>query len=90
MEDGAADTASGSLGEGGFGGDCGSMGRGGVVEETDAAQEMVWGFAEELIEIGEAEGGEGFKGVGHEAFAARFIDGGLHGVDDFDLKTLMG
>jgi hypothetical protein len=51
---------------------------------------MVRGFAEELIEIGEAEGGEGFDGVGHETFAAGFIDGGLHGVDDFDVETLAG
>jgi hypothetical protein len=43
-----------------------------------------------LIEIGESEGSEGFERVGHETFAAGFIDGGLHGVYDFDVKTLAG
>jgi hypothetical protein len=41
-----------------------------------------------LIEIGEAEGCEGFERVGHETFAAGLVDGGLHGVDDFDVETL--
>jgi hypothetical protein len=86
VEDGAADASSGSLGEHGLGGD--GIGRFLIAEETDAAQWMVFGFAEDLIEIGDADGGEGFQRVGHEAFAAGFVDGGLHGVDDFDVKTL--
>jgi hypothetical protein len=51
---------------------------------------MVIGFAENSIEIVEANGCEGFERVGHKTFAAGFIDGGLHGVDDFDVKTLAG
>jgi hypothetical protein len=51
---------------------------------------MVFDFAEDLIEIGESDGCEGFERVRHETFAAGFIDGGLHGVDDFDVKTLAG
>jgi hypothetical protein len=86
MEDGAADAASGSLREGGLRGD-GVTGRR-VAEEADAAQDMVFGLAQGSIEVGEADGGEGLERVGHEAFAAGFIDGGLHGVDDFDVKTL--
>ena len=38
----------------------------------------------------ETEGGEGFERVGHEAFAAGFVDGRLHGVDDLDVKALEG
>src|ERR1700736_5055758 len=86
MEDGAADASSGSLREGGLRGD-GVTGRR-AAEEPDAAQEMVFGLAQGSIEVGEADGGEGLERVGHEAFAAGFIDGGLHGVDDFDVKTL--
>jgi hypothetical protein len=41
-----------------------------------------------LVDIGEAEGREGFERVWQEAFAAGFIDGGLHGIDDFDSETL--
>jgi hypothetical protein len=84
VEDSAADASSGTLGERGLGGD----GRFLIADETDAAQEMVFVCAEDLIEIGEADGCEGFERVGHEAFAAGFIDGGLHGVDDFDVKAL--
>jgi len=88
VEDSAADTASGACGEGGFGG--GGMGGGRlVVEEADAAEWSGFDVAEVLIEI-EAEGGEGSQRVGHEAFAAGFVDAGLHGVDDLDLKTLVG
>ena len=86
MEDGAANASSGSLREGGLRGD-GVTGRR-VAEEADAAQEMVFGLAQGSIEVGEADGGEGLERVGHEAFAAGFIDGGLHGVDDFNMKTL--
>ncbi len=45
--------------------------------------------AEVLTEV-EAEGGEGSEGVGHEAFAAGFVDAGLHGVDDFNVKAVVG
>src|SRR5882757_8215954 len=86
MEDGTTDAASGRLGEGGFGGE-GVTGRR-VAEETDSAQEMGFIFAEGLIEIGETDSGKSFERVGHEAFAAGFIDGGFHGVDDFNVKTL--
>jgi hypothetical protein len=75
-----------SLGERGVGGD-GSAKRV-IADEADATQEMVFGSAQDLIEIGEADGCEGFERVGHEAFAAGFIDWGLHGVDDFDVKAL--
>jgi hypothetical protein len=51
---------------------------------------MVFVFAQDLIEIGKADVAEGLERVGHEAFAAGFIDRGLHGVDDFDVKTLAG
>jgi hypothetical protein len=61
-----------------------------IADETDTAQGMVIGFAENSIEIIEANGCEGFERVGHKTFAAGFIDGGLHGVDDFDVKTLAG
>jgi hypothetical protein len=88
VEDGAANASSGSLGERGLGGD--GIARGRIAEETDAAQAMIFGCAQDLIEIGDADGCEGFEGVGHEALAAGFIDGGLHGVDDFNLKTLAG
>jgi hypothetical protein len=86
VEDGAADASSGILGEPGLGGEV--IGRGLIADETDAAQAMVFGFAQDLIEIGEADGCKGFERVGHETFAAGFIDGWLHGVDDFNVKTL--
>ena len=90
MEDGAANAASGSLREGGFIDGGGVIGNRGFADEADAAQEMIVGIAQDLIEVGEADGCEGFERVGHETFAAGFIDGGLHGVDDFDVKTLAG
>ena len=83
VENGAADAASGRVGEA-------SLGGSGIADETDAAQAMIFPCAQDLIEIGDADGCEGFEGVGHEALAAGFIDGGLHGVDDFDVKTLAG
>jgi hypothetical protein len=66
------------------------MGRRLIADETDAAQRMGFGVAQSLIEVGEADGCEGFERVGHEAFAAGFVDGRLHCVDDFDVKALMG
>jgi hypothetical protein len=51
---------------------------------------MVFVFSQDLIEIGKADVAEGLERVGHEPFAAGFIDRGLHGVDDFNLKTLAG
>ena len=57
--------------------------------KADAAEGRFGFRRQELIEI-DAEGGEGVEGVGHEAFAAGFVDGGLHGVDDFDVKTVAG
>ncbi len=61
MEDGAADAASGSLRKGGFRGGGGVIGGGGFADEADAAQEMVFGFAQNLVEISEADGCEGLE-----------------------------
>jgi hypothetical protein len=59
---------------------------GGLVEEADAAEGMILRPAQIAIEI-EAEGGEGFESVGHEAFAAGLVDGRAHGVNDFDVEA---
>src|ERR1700733_7907473 len=83
MEDGAADASSGTCGEGGFGGG-GRL----FVVEADAAEEVAFDFAEVDVEI-EAEVGERAYGVRHGAFAAGLVDGGLHGVDDFDVQALV-
>jgi hypothetical protein len=88
VKDGAADAAAGRLGEGGLDGE--GIGKRVIADEADAAQEMIFGFTQDLLEIGEADGCKGFERVGHEAFAAGFIDGGLHGVDDLDVKALAG
>jgi hypothetical protein len=61
---------------------------GGLVEKTDAADGMILRPTKIAIEI-EAEGGEGFKRVWHEAFAAGLVDGRAHGVNDFDLEALV-
>jgi len=87
VEDGATDATPGAFGKGGFGGRV-VRGRCLVAEEANAAEGGGFDLAEVLIEI-EAEGGEGFEGVGHEAFAAGFVDSRLHGVDDLDLKALV-
>ena len=86
MEDGAADASAGGCGEGGFGGGR-ATGCRGVADEADAAQERALCVSEGLLEV-EAERGEGGEGVRREAFAAGLVDGGLHAVDDFDLKAL--
>jgi hypothetical protein len=88
VEDGATDAASGTAGERGLGG--GGFGRRRIADETDAAEGMIFGIAEDAIEIGEADGCEGLEGVRQEPLAAGFIDGRLHGIDDFDVKTLTG
>jgi hypothetical protein len=79
MEDGSTDAAAGACGE------CGLCG-GGLVEKTDAVELVSFKAAQIFFEI-EPDGCEGLKGVGHEAFAAGFIDRGPHGVDDIDLKA---
>ena len=61
-----------------------------LADEADAAEGMIFGFAEDVIEIGKADGREGFERVRHEPLAAGFMDRGLHGIDDFDVKTLTG
>jgi len=83
VENGPANAASGRVGEA-------SLGGSGIADETDAAEAMAFDFAEDLIEISEADGCKRLERVGHEAFAAGFIDWRLHGVDDFDVKTLAG
>ena len=83
VKNGAANAASGRVGETGLGGS-------GITDETDAAEAVAFDFAEDLIEIGETDGCKRFERVGHETFAAGFIDWGLHGVDDFDVKPLAG
>jgi hypothetical protein len=93
VESGATDAAAGAGWEGSFGGGVGvrivEIGGGGAADEADAAEESGFGLAEVVVEV-EAEGGQGGERVGHEAFAARLVDTGLHGVDEFDLKALTG
>jgi hypothetical protein len=87
MEGSAADASARAAGEDGFG-----DGSGLLVEEAKAAEEVALGFAEidvEIVEI-KAEESERAYGVGHQAFAAGLVDGWLHGVDDFDVKALVG
>jgi hypothetical protein len=60
-----------------------------VTEEAYAAEGSGFDIAEVFVEV-EAEGGERGEGVGHKAFAAGLVDTGLHGVDDLDLKALIG
>jgi hypothetical protein len=83
MKGGAAYASAGACGEDGFG-----DGSGLFVEEADAAEEMAFGFAKIAIEV-EPKVGERAHGVGHEAFAAGLVDGGLHGVDDFDVEAFV-
>ena len=79
MEDGAADASAGTCGKAGLGG-------GGClsVVEADAAEEMIFNSAEIAVEI-DAEIGERAHGVGQETFTTGLVDGGLHGIDDFDV-----
>jgi hypothetical protein len=88
VENGAADAASGAGREGSLGGG-GVCGRHLVVEESNAAEGSGFDLAEVFVEV-EAEGSERGEGVGHEAFAAGFVDAGLHSVDDLDLEALIG
>jgi hypothetical protein len=81
VENGAADTAARVQRKTGFDG-------GFAVVKANAAQRVAFGV-EKLFDI-EAQGGEGFKRIGHKAFAAGLVDGRLHAIDDFDLKTLAG
>ena len=82
VEDGATDAAAGISREGGF--SCGFFG-----EEADSVKGVGLEAAEIFIEI-DADGGEGLEGVGHEAFAAGFVDGRAYGLDDIDLEAEAG
>jgi hypothetical protein len=76
MEDGALDATALPGGKEGFGGGIVAMGVGGS-EEADAVE----GCAGSRGDVN-AEFGEGSEGVGHEAFATCFVDGGCHAVGD--------
>ena len=76
----------GLCGKGALGGDVVIRGRR-VADETDTVKDGGLGLVEIVGEV-EAEGGEGLERVGQEAFAAGFVDGRFHGVDDFDMKAL--
>jgi hypothetical protein len=79
MEHGAADAAAGVQTKAGFDKSFG-------IVKANAAQRVTLGV-EKLLYV-EAQGCEGFEGVGQEAFAAGLVDGRLHGIDDFNVKTL--
>jgi hypothetical protein len=70
VEGGAADANTAAAGE--VGGDAGVMGGKGDAGELGAVARLE----------ADAELGEGGAGIGHEAFAARLVDGGLEGVGE--------
>jgi hypothetical protein len=86
VKHGAGKTTSVAVGKDGFGGV-------GAADEPNAAQGVACGLKEllrrRMVEV-DAELGESGEGVGHEAFAAGFVDRGLSAVCYFDLKALTG
>jgi hypothetical protein len=86
VKDGSTHATAGAYGEDGFG--CV-----GAAEEANAAKGVAGGLQEVLrggmVEV-DAELGQSGEGVGHEAFAAGFVDGGLPAVCYFDMEALPG
>jgi hypothetical protein len=74
--------------EGGFDGGGRVMGGRLGSDESDAAHQVILGGAQDLVEVGEADDSEGFERVGHEAFTAGLVDGGLHRIEDFHVKAV--
>jgi hypothetical protein len=83
MELDAAHASTCGRGEGCLSADWGA----GVIgaEETDSAEGSAFCCGQV-----DSESGEGGYGVGHEAFAAGFVDGRRHAIGDFYGETLLG